>query len=559
MRGILTPIAVCVATLAALGVCQIASAEDIKSLAVVESGGQTRALIEVPETCEYSVFSLSKPNRLVLDLHNSRFAKGFRSPGPNGVVANVRTGQPTPGEARVVFDLSTNVRPRAFFQHQDGRVQLVVELTDANAPAVAASQTVANQPSALVANPAGSGFTAVTEPLKQKAITDKVTVIQTAPPPVRLSPAHLRDSNPNVEPPISTAVIVPEAQPDQPSTIITPDDPPVVGVDSKRAPHSGARTVRDMFGSHQRKLVVAIDAGHGGQDPGAHGLSGTLEKNATLAVARELARQINAEPGMQAMLTRDGDYFIPLADRYRKARKAKADIFISIHADADPTHTATGSSVFVLSQRGASSQAARWLADQENAADLIGGVSLGDKDSTLASVLLDLSQSATMRASDDVARTVLGALRNLGKTHKSDVERANFVVLRSPDVPSMLVETAFITNAGEEQHLNDPGYRSRLASAITGGVRSFFAANPLPGTIFAKEDGPTTVPVQIARADTPTNTSRQHVVKRGESLDQIAEAYGVSVRDLRLANGISSLLKPRAGTRLTVPGRGGSY
>ncbi|MEO5596755.1 MAG: N-acetylmuramoyl-L-alanine amidase [Lysobacteraceae bacterium] len=554
MKGILTPAALSVATLAALAACQTASAEDIKSLAVVESSGQTRALIEVAESVEYSVFALSKPNRLVLDLHNSRFARGFRPPGPNGVVANVRTGQPTPGEARVVFDLSSNVRPRAFFQHKDGRVQLVVELTDANAPAVAASQ-----PSALVANPAGNGFATVAEPLKQKAITDKVTVIQTAPPPIQLSPAQFRDANLRVDPPISTAVIVPEAQPDQPSTISTPDDSPVVAVDSKRAPHSGARTVRDMFGTHQRKLVVAIDAGHGGQDPGAHGLAGTLEKNATLAVARELARQINAEPGMQAVLTRDGDYFIPLADRYRKARKAKADIFISIHADADPTHTATGSSVFVLSQRGASSQAARWLADQENASDLIGGVSLGDKDSTLASVLLDLSQSATMRASDDVARTVLGALRNLGKTHKSDVERANFVVLRSPDVPSMLVETAFITNAGEEQHLNDPGYRTRLASAITGGVRSFFAANPLPGTIFAKDETPTAVPMQIARADTPTSASRQHLVKRGESLDQIADAYDVSVRDLRLANGISSMLKPRAGTHLTIPGRGRSF
>lgn len=554
MRGILTPAAICVATLATVAACQTARAEDIKSLAVVESSGQTRALIEVPESVEYSVFALSKPNRLVLDLHNSRFAKGFRLPGPNGVVANIRTGQPTPGEARVVFDLSESVRPRAFFQHQNGRVQLVVELTGANAPT-----GVANQPVTNSVPDGSSGFADVIDPPKQHAVSDKVTVIQTTAPPVPLSPTQLRNSNPAVDPPVSTAVIVPAAQPDQSPTITTPAAPPVAVADDKHPPRSGARTVRDMFGSHQRKLIVAIDAGHGGQDPGAHGLSGTLEKNATLAVARELARQINAEPGMQAMLTRDGDYFIPLADRYRKARKAKADIFISIHADADPTHTATGSSVFVLSQRGASSQAARWLADQENAADLIGGVSLGDKDSTLASVLLDLSQSATMRASDDVARNVLSALRNLGKTHKSDVERANFVVLRSPDVPSMLVETAFITNAGEEQHLNDPDYRSRLANAITGGVRGYFTANPLPGTIFAKDDTPESVPVQIARADTSASTSRQHVVKRGESLDDIAGAYGVSVRDLRLANGITSLLKPRAGTRLTIPGRGGSY
>jgi N-acetylmuramoyl-L-alanine amidase len=235
--------------------------------------------------------------------------------------------------------------------------------------------------------------------------------------------------------------------------------------------------------------VVAIDAGHGGKDPGALGPSGVREKNVTLATARELARQINADPGMRAVLIRDGDTFVPLKQRYMKARAAQADLFISIHADAAQNDAANGASVFVLSTRGASSQAARWLADQENAADLVGGVSLDEKDRNLAAVLLDLSQSATMRASDDIAGEVLRALKNVGKAHKPAIERANFVVLRSPDVPSMLVETGFITNRGEEQKLNDPAHRSRLAAAITSGVRKYFAEQAPPGTWYAARRG----------------------------------------------------------------------
>jgi N-acetylmuramoyl-L-alanine amidase len=271
----------------------------------------------------------------------------------------------------------------------------------------------------------------------------------------------------------------------------TPAVKAVAATPAPRAPEPAhaAKTMRDVIGSGQRKLVVAIDAGHGGKDPGAHGPSGVREKNVTLAVARELARQVNADPGMRAVLIREGDSFVPLKQRYMKARAAQADLFISIHADASPNDTATGASVFVLSTRGASSQAARWLADQENAADLVGGVSLDQKDPHLAAVLLDLSQSATMRASDDLANAVLGSLKNVGKAHKQGIERANFVVLRSPDVPSMLVETGFITNPGEEQRLNDAGYRSRLAAAITGGVRKYFAEQAPPGTWYAAQRG----------------------------------------------------------------------
>ncbi len=307
-----------------------------------------------------------------------------------------------------------------------------------------------------------------------------------------------------------------------------------------------ARTMADVIGREQRDLVIAIDAGHGGKDPGARGPSGSREKNITLAVARELARQIDAESGLEAVLIRDSDVFLPLQTRYMKARQAKADLFVSIHADAFHKPTASGSSVFVLSRRGASSQAARWLADRENAADLVGGVRLGDKDGVLASVLLDLSQSATMKASDDAADHVLRAMKRLGKTHKSRIEYANFVVLRSPDVPSMLVETAFITNPGEEQRLNDPGHRQRLATAILGGVRDYFTAQPPPGTWYA------------ARAEarqTIAGISREHVVVRGDTLTSIAGRHGVSMVSLRAANRISGDTV-RLGQRLRIPAVG---
>lgn len=297
------------------------------------------------------------------------------------------------------------------------------------------------------------------------------------------------------------------------------------------------RTVQEALPTSDRKVIVAIDAGHGGEDPGARGASGTWEKTITLAVARELKRQIDAEPGMEAVLIRDGDYFIALQQRYQKAREARADLFISVHADAFHKPTASGSSVFVLSTRGASNEAARWLAASENKSDLVGGVSLDDKDNTLAAVLLDLSQSATMQASDDVANHVLDAMKRLGKTHKPQVERANFVVLRSPDVPSMLVETAFISNPGEEKKLNDPAHRTRLAAAIVEGVRDYFSNRPPPGTWLASNAQP---------------RARQHVVSRGETLSVIAQRHGITLASLRSANSIKGDVV-KVGDRLTIP------
>jgi N-acetylmuramoyl-L-alanine amidase len=234
-----------------------------------------------------------------------------------------------------------------------------------------------------------------------------------------------------------------------------------------------------------RDIVIAVDAGHGGVDPGASGKRGTHEKNVVLEIAKALAARINAEPGMKAVLTRDGDYFISLKERTLRARRAKADLFVSIHADAIANPDVSGSSVYVLSDRGASSEAARWLAERENAADLKGGIKLDDKDAVLANVLLDLSQTASISASMVAAENILKSLDQIGEVRKPRVQQAGFVVLKSPDIPSMLVETAFISNKEDERKLSLPAHRARLANAIFSGIEQYFQGNAPDGTRLA--------------------------------------------------------------------------
>jgi len=255
------------------------------------------------------------------------------------------------------------------------------------------------------------------------------------------------------------------------------------------APPAPAAAVRAAHapGDAGRDLIVAVDAGHGGPDPGASGRDGTREKDVVLAIARALAKRINAEPGMRAYLTRDEDRFIVLRERMNIARRSRADIFVSIHADAIKNRDVTGSSVYVLSDRGASSEAARWLAEQENAADLKGGVSLGDKSDSLASVLMDLSQTASIGASMEAAERVLGQLDRVGTVRKSKVQQAAFIVLKSPDIPSMLVETGYISNPAEEQKLRNPAHQVEVAEAIFKGVREYFRVSPPDGTLFARQ------------------------------------------------------------------------
>jgi N-acetylmuramoyl-L-alanine amidase len=284
-----------------------------------------------------------------------------------------------------------------------------------------------------------------------------------------------------------------------------------------------------------RDVVVAIDAGHGGEDPGATGKHRTREKDVVLAIARELKKTIDAMPGMSGVLIRTGDYYIPLRARFEKARKHRADLFVSVHADAFKNRSVSGSSVFVLSRKGASSEFARRLAASENSADLIGGVKLSDKDDMLASVLLDLSQSATMEASHAVADSVFSSLRGMGKTHKDHVEHANFMVLKSPDVPSILVETAFISNPSEEKRLKDPAWQRKIARTIANGVQDFFYLSPPPGTWIAANRKPV----------------RYRVVS-GDTLGEIASRFRVSLYSLRRANGLKSDTI-RVGSELLIP------
>jgi N-acetylmuramoyl-L-alanine amidase len=306
------------------------------------------------------------------------------------------------------------------------------------------------------------------------------------------------------------------------------------------APAEAPKPVMVAGGEGQRELVIAIDAGHGGEDPGAVGKAGTREKNVTLAVARKLAERINAEPGMKAVLTRTGDYFVPFRERIRRARVQQADLFVSIHADAFMDRSVRGSSVYVLSTRRASNEAARWLAERENAADLIGGVSLDDKGDVLASVLLDLSQNAAISASREAAARVLAELDHVGQLKKSDVQHASLIVLTSPDVPSMLVETAFISNPDEERRLRDPSHQERLAKAIHAGVRRYFYDNPPPGSRVA---------VLAARE---RGQALRHVVSPGETLGDVAGRYAVSIDDLRQKNRLATETVA-SGTILEIP------
>jgi N-acetylmuramoyl-L-alanine amidase len=249
-----------------------------------------------------------------------------------------------------------------------------------------------------------------------------------------------------------------------------------------------------------RDVVVAVDAGHGGQDPGAIGHGGTREKDVVLAIARALAERINGEPGMRAVLTRDRDEFLVLRDRIGRARIAKADMFVSIHADSIANRDVSGASVYVLSEHGASNEAARWLADRENAADLMGGVKLDDKDKQLASVLLDLSQTANISASMTAAQRVIGSLDAVGQVRKAQVQQAGFVVLKSPDIPSMLVETAYISNPEEEVSLRNTRHQAALADAVFAGLRGYFQANPPVGTRYAQAHRATVASVLAAPA-----------------------------------------------------------
>jgi N-acetylmuramoyl-L-alanine amidase len=398
----------------------------------------TRLVIETTAPVEYDVFALDGPDRIVVDLANTQLA-GRALPAGQGPVKQVRSGPQSGHGLRFVLDLESAQEPRSFVVGPDDTAghRLVIELPG-NPPAavfVNAAQTAGTAD--LPAAPTGTEvLTAVAQTSKAAAAPGAMTTVTL--PPKAHEPA-----------PMPAAV---------------------------KSVASGVKG---------RDLVIAIDAGHGGQDPGAIGRGGTREKDVTLAIARKLAAMINAEDGMRAVLTRDSDYFLTLGGRTRKARKLDADMFISIHADSVLKREVSGSSVYVLSLRGASDEAARWLAESENAADLKGGVPLV-QDDLLASVLLDVTQKEAISRSVEAADNVLASLSGVGTVHGARrVRHAGFVVLKSPDIPSMLVETGFISNSSDERRLRDTGHQQRIAEAVQAGVKSYWYENPPPGTRLA--------------------------------------------------------------------------
>jgi N-acetylmuramoyl-L-alanine amidase len=375
----------------------------IKDVRVSAGPTSTRVVFDLSAPATHALTTLSDPERVVVDIKSATGVAVTRAlPANQGLLKQIRFGEPRDGALRVVIDLAGSAAPKSFAVAPSGSYghRLVVDLDAVGKPRSAATPT----------------------PAPQRAAS-----------------------------------------------------PPVV--------------VKSATDTRGRDVIVAIDAGHGGQDPGSIGKRGTFEKNVTLAIAKLLKQRIDKEPGMRAVLTRDGDYFVPLRERIARARKQQADMFISVHADSVHDRSVVGSSVYVLSARGASDESARWLADRENAADLVGGVSLGDKDDVLASVLLDLSQSASMSASIDAAEKVMNSLYEIGNITKRGVKHAGFLVLKSPDIPSILVETAFISNPTEEARLLDPRHQRRLAEAIHKGVRSYFYTSPPPGTLISQLRG----------------------------------------------------------------------
>ncbi len=438
----------------------------VKSVRLWRAPDNTRLVFDLSGPVQHSVFTLTAPDRLVIDINGATLAAPLSVSTSNTPITSVRSAQRTPTDLRVVIDLSKTVTPKSFTLAPNAQYgnRLVVDLYDQEADAAAQPPT----PAATTA----------------------------------------------------TTPVVP-VTPTQPAITL----PPVP--------------------NGKRDIVIAIDAGHGGEDPGASGSRGQHEKDIVLQIAKELQRQINTEKGFRAELTRTGDYFIPLRKRTEIARKKGADLFISIHADAAPSTAAFGASVFALSDRGATSETARWLADSENRSDLIGGagnVSLDDKDRMLAGVLLDLSMTASLSSSLNVGQKVLGNIGRVTSLHKRRVEQAGFMVLKSPDIPSILVETGFISNANEAAKLATPSHQQSLARSIHGGVKQFFQQNPPPGTYIAwlRDSG------KIAQGP------REHVVRPGETLAMIAVRYQVSVASLRSTNSLKTD-ELKVGQNLDVP------
>jgi len=393
---------------------------NISALRYWNTPDQTQMLFDVTSSPEHRVFLMNNPSRLVIDMRNANVKQALSQPASSHpLFSHVRVAAKNKTDIRIVVDLKRDISSKNMSLRTNSMNghRLVIELLG---KAPDASIKVAEK------------------------VELKTTVGKTA-------PVKVADSKAIVEKPVK-------------------ESPKEAAKKSAASPVDAIKVAK-----RDKDIVVAVDAGHGGDDPGAHGQNGTEEKKITLAIAKKLAGLINQQSGMKAVLVRKGDYYVDLRKRMQIARAAKADLFISIHADAFQNSTVKGASVFTLSNKGATSEAARWLANSENASDLVGGVSLNDKEDVLASVLLDLSQTATQDASVNVARKVLKNFEHIGELHYASVQKAGFLVLKSPDVPSILVETAFISNPSEELKLLNTAHQAKIAGAIFNGVRSYFS------------------------------------------------------------------------------------
>ncbi|MFK3740138.1 N-acetylmuramoyl-L-alanine amidase [Massilia sp. TN1-12] len=425
-----------------------ASAAQIMAVRVWPADEYTRVTLENDGDLKASHFMVPDPPRLVVDIEGLALNETLKSlvakvESNDPYIKQVRVGQNRPNVVRLVFDLKEEVKPQVFnlapvagYRHR-----LIFDLyptrpVDSLAAMIAKENWSATPAPAAPATPA---------PPVQPG---EPTVGQAGPDAIAKLEADAARAGPTPAAP-------------QPTT----PQPPAA---SKPAP--GPKVAR--------MVTIALDPGHGGEDPGATGATGTHEKDIVLEIAKRLKAKLEALPNTRVMLTRDADFFVPLGKRVEKARNVQADLFVSIHADAFVQPTARGSSVFVLSEKGASSTAARWLADDQNKADLIGGVNLGSHDKQLASVLFDLSTTAQINDSMKLGKAVLSEIGGINRLHKGAVEQAGFAVLKAPDIPSILVETAFISNPEEEAKLKDSGYKDQLADAITKGIKRYFAYNP---------------------------------------------------------------------------------
>ena len=453
----------------ALGARDIAWGASIVAVRVWPAADYTRVTIESDAALSARHFLATAPDRLVIDVDGLELSPQLRElvgkvRADDPFIAGVRVGQNQPRVVRLVIDLKQASAPELFalqpvaaYRHRlvfdlhptkerDPLLELIRDREQAEKNAaqsvqdalgefigrVGAAGAAASTPGAAMANAAGAGGT---------------IALGTPAPPFSASP-----------PPTTRPAGTP--------------------ADAQRDPAAAALPPQTAQAKIDRLVVVAVDPGHGGEDPGASGPTGLHEKDVVLAIAMLLRDRLNANPNMRAMLTRDADFFVPLHERVKKARRVQADLFVSIHADAFMNPEARGASVFALSQNGASSSAARWMANRENASDLIGGANLQAKDASVLRTLIDMSTTAQIKDSLKLGGEVLGQIAKVGKLHKGSVEQAGFAVLKAPDIPSILVESAFISNPGEEAKLRDPTYRAQLVEALAIGIQRYFARNP---------------------------------------------------------------------------------